>query len=481
MDRTSKNQVKKAGEILRRGNNDPGFSNAFEIMQEWRALHTVPLNSITMAIRTIGKKHEKGALVAQRLKRAPTIIEKLRHNPEMSLARMHDIAGARIVLSDCISVHAFIQKLDSGRIRHEAHRDYDYITRPKPDGYRSFHRVFKFVGSRSTLRHDGLLVEVQVRSRIQHAWATTVEIMSYLLRQGLKRNQGDDKWLSFFRYAGSALACLEGEPEDPNLQLSGPELFEYVHEEAKRLMIRQKLRGFQKALELTSSDSPHNIHLLHLRESNFNDTLTLEIRSYTKKDANRAQQDYLELERNATSKDDVVLVSAETTRNLMRAYPNYFLDSSEFIQILDRISARARRQIQGRAAQEVRQQPLPGLTVDLDDLAARLPPLGPHDSVRGYKALARILWALELANRGGLGPISASRIASLLAKHSNMPMLRNNVARFFRTHQEDQGIARHWTRKLSGNSIQYTISPEGRRALLSIDREKERAQLRAHN
>lgn len=42
----------------------------------------------------------------------------------------------------------------------------DYLTRPKADGYRAFHLLVR--------RHDHL-VEIQLRTRRQHIWATTVE------------------------------------------------------------------------------------------------------------------------------------------------------------------------------------------------------------------------------------------------------------------------------------------------------------------
>ncbi len=32
---------------------------------------------------------------------------------------------------------------------------------------------------------------------------------------------------------------------------------------------------------------------------------------------------------------DIVLVSAETTKELKKAYPNYFLDSREFVNVLN--------------------------------------------------------------------------------------------------------------------------------------------------
>jgi hypothetical protein len=50
----------------------------------------------------------------------------------------------------------------------------NYIEKPKPDGYRGVHLIIKY---RSTAKREykDQNIEVQIRSRLQHAWATAVE------------------------------------------------------------------------------------------------------------------------------------------------------------------------------------------------------------------------------------------------------------------------------------------------------------------
>jgi len=50
---------------------------------------------------------------------------------------------------------------------------------------------------------------MQIRSRVQHAWATAVETVDMFSGQALKSSHGDDKWLRFFAVAASEMAYIE--------------------------------------------------------------------------------------------------------------------------------------------------------------------------------------------------------------------------------------------------------------------------------
>jgi ppGpp synthetase/RelA/SpoT-type nucleotidyltranferase len=70
----------------------------------------------------------------------------------------------------------------------------DYIQNPKPDGYRSIHLIFRYVGTAPNNAWDRLRVEMQLRSQHQHAWATALEAVDIFTKQALKANQGDVNW-----------------------------------------------------------------------------------------------------------------------------------------------------------------------------------------------------------------------------------------------------------------------------------------------
>ena len=65
----------------------------------------------------------------------------------------------------------------------------------------------------------------------------------------------------------------------------------------------------------------------------------LNIKSYTREEEQTAINDYSALEkRHSGRKDyDVVLVGVDTTNDLKKAYPNYFVDTSEFLNYLKKI------------------------------------------------------------------------------------------------------------------------------------------------
>lgn len=105
--------------------------------------------------------------VSQRLKRTPTIIAKLRRGPHMELGRMADIGGCRAVLQDLDELARVRERYE--RIPNRVVRTKDYIEKPKPDGYRAVHIY---------VRYDARLVEVRLRTRVQHEWAYTVETIA---------------------------------------------------------------------------------------------------------------------------------------------------------------------------------------------------------------------------------------------------------------------------------------------------------------
>ena len=64
--------------------------------------------------------------------------------------------------------------------RNEADK-YDYIKTPKGTGYRGIHDVYVYdVNSRIGTRLEGLFVEIQYRTLVQHAWATAVEVIGFI-------------------------------------------------------------------------------------------------------------------------------------------------------------------------------------------------------------------------------------------------------------------------------------------------------------
>ncbi len=179
--RFSRNQISKAGDFLAKHSGDfatdddlERWIHSYEILANWRACHGYPINTFQATLRTRLKKIDPEALVAQRLKRTPSILNKLQRFKGMNLARMQDIGGLRAVVASTRRLEELNEAYIGSKLTHELVSQYDYVRHPKPSGYRSIHLVYRYKG-RSATPYDGLLLEIQLRTRVQHSWATAVE------------------------------------------------------------------------------------------------------------------------------------------------------------------------------------------------------------------------------------------------------------------------------------------------------------------
>ncbi len=137
-----------------------------------------------------------------------TIVDKLQRHPRMQLARMHDIGGCRAVVASEDEILDIATHL---RRRWSVVRDYDYTASPKPhSGYRAFHLV---------VEKDGYLIEVQLRTHVQHRWAELIEVVD-------RRNPGIDlkggsapaELVEYYRLGSELLAAEErGELADSDV------------------------------------------------------------------------------------------------------------------------------------------------------------------------------------------------------------------------------------------------------------------------
>ena len=66
---------------------------AFGIVENWRTSHGLPLNAFQAALRGRAQRIEPKVIVAQRLKRFSSVMNKLVREPTMKLSQMHDFLG----------------------------------------------------------------------------------------------------------------------------------------------------------------------------------------------------------------------------------------------------------------------------------------------------------------------------------------------------------------------------------------------------
>lgn len=306
------------------------FGHALSVINNWRSSHAFPLNTFQTGLRGRARRVFPNAIVAQRLKRLWSISNKLR-NHSVRLSQMQDIGGCRAVVGSIRNVNAAVELYQKSDIRHELTHKADYILQPRTSGYRSVHLVYRYFSDKKQT-YNGLKIEIQLRSTLQHAWATAVETVGTFTRQALKSSRGEDDWLRFFALMGSALALRERTTLVPGTPVNERELVSELQEYSKRLKVIERLRAYGAALQEENLDERFTRYVLLSLDA---DAERVTVKGY--EDLRKATEDYLSAEERILDEPnaEVVLVSVGSLGSLRRAFPNYFLDTSLFIDAVE--------------------------------------------------------------------------------------------------------------------------------------------------
>ncbi|MGB6721636.1 MAG: RelA/SpoT domain-containing protein [Terracidiphilus sp.] len=330
-------RVDAAGRALVSPNTEyDKFEESLAIINNWRSAHSRPLYTFRFGLRRYAERIDPNVLVAQRIKRLSSIISKLELRPSMRLSQMQDIGGCRAVVNSVKSVQALHARYKISEIKHKLVSTDDYISTPKISGYRSLHLVYSYFSDRKQT-HNGLKIEVQIRSQLQHAWATAVETVGTFIRQALKSSIGEEDWLRFFALMGTALAEREESPPVPGTPVEPVELRNTLRAFANRLDVCARLQAYGEALhniETLTADSDY--YLLELDPS----AMQIKVTGFKQRELTEATMQYLAVEKNIKgSNRDAVLVSVDSMTSLRRAYPNYFLDTNLFVEAVNQAIA----------------------------------------------------------------------------------------------------------------------------------------------
>ncbi len=198
----STSQVNKAGKTLRKWQRgellDSGtYERAIQVLLDFRAEHRDPLASATMGLRSAVSTEGCKMEVSQRLKRVPTILDKLLREPNLQLATMQDVGGCRAVLQSLDEIRRVRRRVSKNR---PPFRVSDYIAAPRSTGYRAVHLVVPSMGRR---------IEIQLRTPAMHEWAFTMEKLSGRLREDLKGGKGPPEVRQFMKAVSAAMALEE--------------------------------------------------------------------------------------------------------------------------------------------------------------------------------------------------------------------------------------------------------------------------------
>ena len=335
--RYSRREVNWAGSCLVRfvELEEAESDRAIDIVNNFRAAHAFPLNTLQNRLRTRANRIDRNSIVAQRLKRLSSIWAKLELFRQMELWDMQDIGGCRAVVSTLDDIEQLVETFKTSRIRHKLAHEDNYVQQPRDSGYRSRHLIYRYISDRNEV-YKGLKVEIQIRTPLQHAWATTVETVDAFTQQALKSSRGRSDWERFFQLMGTEMAFSEGTPAVAGTPTNRQELRQELRSCANELQVIDSLVGFATALGVTQRASARARDADYFLLSLDNVAKRLSVTGYKRSALRQASQAYAKREKQIRDErgKDTVLVSVDSIRNLKRAYPNYFADTKIFVQAL---------------------------------------------------------------------------------------------------------------------------------------------------
>lgn len=320
----TKKEINRIGERIKKEEiTSEDYTKISEYRQEHSKVTTLFVNSIKN--KKIIKDNK--AIISRRLKRMPSIIRKLKRFEKMKLSSMQDLGGIRVIFEKLEDVITFSKELkektypENSKNNFQITNEKNYIDTPKEDGYRSIHQIYKYNGSKETLKD--YKIELQIRTKLQHQWATAIEIFDIIERTNLKFGEKDRKYNEFFNLV-SVLFRQKEQKIYSDIE---------IKETRKRLKqlnstynILDKLDGLTTVKEKVPIDSGNLLMML--------DILNKKISYTTNSDYKTINLIYKTLEEEYKDNNfiEIVLVTLDNLKELKKAYPNYFLDAKLFIK-----------------------------------------------------------------------------------------------------------------------------------------------------
>lgn len=198
----SKTQIDRLGDRLKRGNISEADLRLLDMYRRSFA------GAYEIVVGTI-RKELMLEPTGRAAKSTTSISEKLRRD-SIRLTQIQDIAGCRLVAQDIAAQDAVIQSLN-GLFENTTVVD----RRQQPShGYRAVHVI---------VNYRGKLIEIQVRTSLQHLWAELSEKFSDVIDPAIKYGGGDEdiqETLTVTSFAIAAEESAESKLKDAQISLS---------------------------------------------------------------------------------------------------------------------------------------------------------------------------------------------------------------------------------------------------------------------
>lgn len=326
----SNRKIDNIGELLKKAS---AYKKAeLTILLEWRNSFSPILEYYYNKLkREIGE--DDLIVLARRLKRIESIQIKLKRFKTMRLSTLQDVAGVRAILKDEYALNRVFAHLRGQITINKLKRVDNYHSNPKDSGYRGVHLIYQNASSN--------MIEIQLRTELQHIWATAVEIYGELQNSSFKTGEGDIQWKKFFLLLSSYFAIKENcTPAKEHLKLSKSKIRSQLKVAIKELNVVERLNASTNSIQVvvskfneTGRSGKYAILELDLK----NKKTTVEI--FNKKDVSKAIEIYTrrELEMKKSDQKNIVFVNIEDLKKIQKSYPNYFLDTQKLLEVLSKI------------------------------------------------------------------------------------------------------------------------------------------------
>ena len=297
-------------------------SDEQEIFNYFRQIHELIFEEFYKKIKLPDKY-----IVVTRLKRMESIIDKLRRPNSSKLSRIDDIAGIRIIVNNFTEIYEISELLEKLLISNNCQLKYnkDYIEFSKKDGYRSLHKIFTF-----SYENKNLNFEIQIRTKLQHLWSTTVEIYDLIEYKNLKSGSFNKlkTWEGlFFKRCSKTVENFEKENFTTSKKIVN-----------KIFTFKKYIKIFER---LKTTKSIKNINLLKDYKDGDSLLLIIDIEkgniNFLDGEVENLVTYYNILEQEVEKKIKLLLLTIKNIKKLRSAYSNYFLDDDEFIKLLETI------------------------------------------------------------------------------------------------------------------------------------------------
>jgi putative GTP pyrophosphokinase len=200
----SKTQIDRLGDRLRKGH---AAEADLRLLDSYRRSFAEAYEAVLEHIQ----RWRPGIEVTGRpAKSTSSIVEKL-HRESIRLTQIQDIAGCRLIVRDAVEQDSIVKGLSD---------IFDHVTivdrRERPThGYRAVHVIVTWRGK---------MIEIQVRTRLQHLWAELSEKFSDVVDSAIKYGGGTEEIREVLTIASTMVGRMESmEKEWADLQARFPQ------------------------------------------------------------------------------------------------------------------------------------------------------------------------------------------------------------------------------------------------------------------